>query len=282
MAVNKVSVFTNWESVADMIGSLEGIRQGLDKDAYMQRLIENAHGKATSVFDVAAASAAKAGRMTHMYEFGTIGITRGPVRHPDPTSARARLWTHQLTGAGKSMNVGFMFRPAVTRNPNHTTAHTGVPSKYLRRLSRRKYLFWNKASVVESGTPVSIKSKQPHGLLFIPFMGKPRSGATKHDIKRGYMMYPAAGQGPIEAIPGRTSKGSFTKFWMGWWESEGQALMDISMVSEARRDIVAAEVRAANSAKGHRVKPAKANNIVGAAAKSQQRESRTFGRGGRR
>lgn len=278
MAGNTVNVFTNWESFADMVGSLDGIREGLETDAYINRVIENAHGKTTSIFDVAAASAGKAGGLSHMFEFGTFGVTRGPVRHTDPTSETARLWKHELTGVGGEKNISFSFRPAVTRNPNHTTRHTGVPSKYLRRLSRRKYVFWNKAFVVETGQPVSIKSKQDHGLLFVPFMHYPSMNTGD---KRGYMMWHAPSKGPINTVPGRTNQGNFTKFWVTWWSSEGQSLIGMNMLSQVRSDINIATIRAANSAKKRKLKPALANDIVGTVKRGRKRAGSQFRKGTR-
>ena len=238
----------------------------------MERLIEDAHGTASRAFDVAAAATASAtgGGIAHMYEFGTAGITKGPVKFPDPTSQAARLWVHTLRGAGGSQEIGYDFRAALHRNPQPTTRDTGVPSKYLRRLSKRKYIFWNKARVMEHGMSVEIKSKQPHGLLFVPTPGM--------NAPRGFVMWNTNRKGAIRAVPGATVAGNFTALWMRWWGNEGAALVEGNMRKKVEADTRIAQREAERRAQAQPMKSATANNPVGAAAASRAVAFKTFGR----
>lgn len=265
----KAQMMNNLEAVGDMIGSLKGIADGLESDVYMEGLIEEAHGKAANAFDLAAASAGAAGHMTHAWEFGTAGITAGPVRFPDPVAPSARLWEHWMVGNGGNQDIGYSFRPALNRNPRPTVASTGVPSKYLAKLSNRKYIFWNKAYVMETGQTVEITPKSGN-LLFIPFYGQPAMDGSK----RTFMMFP----GNAQLRPGRSSKGTFTSFWMSWWAHSGNEIIEHDMEKNVTIDLAKAEAEAAKKAAAQAMmKPAAAVNVLGVSAKARSLARRVFG-----
>lgn len=266
----KAQMLNNLESVGELVGALKGMEEGLEEDAYMESIIQRAHGEAATVFDAAAASAGMAGHLKHVFEYGVSGVTRGPVRFPDPTAPEARLWTHTLKGVGGHQDVGYSFRPAVIRNPKPTTASTGVPSKYLRRLSNRKYVFWNKAFVMETGMSVTIKSQQPHGMLFIPTPGQ--------NAPKNFVLWNTHTLGPIQSTPGKSSRGEFTAFWMNWWGGPGGELMEHSMRKSVTIDIEKAMAAAAKNAQATPMKPAHANNIMGAAVRARTFVKKLFGR----
>jgi len=262
-------MLNNLESVGELIGALRGIETGLDEDEYMEGIIKQAHGKAANAFNVAAAATASAGHMRHVFEFGTSGVTEGQVKHPDPTSPSARLWTHTITGRGGSQNIGYSFRPALTPNPRPTTESTGVPSKYLRKLSRRKYIFWNKAYVMETGQTVEIKSRQSHGLLFVPTPGS--------NEPKNHVMWNTHRLGPITAQPGRTTRGNFTAFWMNWWGSAGAEIMEADMRKSVLTDVQKAMAAAEKRAAAETVKPASTTNVPAAARRAKTAIARIFG-----
>jgi hypothetical protein len=268
----KTTIVNNLDAAAELVGSLAGMSEGLDSDEYMNRLIEQAHGKATNAFDVAAAATAATGRLQHMYEFGTAGITRGPVKFPDPTSAAARLWTHTVVKTTGGAEIGFNFRPAINRNPQPTTRDTGVASKYLRKLSRRKYVFWNKAFVTETGQTVEIHAKNSD-YLFVPFNNNPPRNPLN---RKGFVMWNSKALGPIRAVPGETLKGNFTTFWTTWWSNQGEKVFDKSMVTEVNKDVRKATRLAEKKAATHGLKPAAANNPNATANKARQTARKEF------
>lgn len=266
-------VLTNLESVGDMIGALQGIGLGLDEDKYMQGLIQQAHGHAASAFNAAAAATASTGTMTHVYEFGTQGITRGLPRYADPMAEDARLWIHTLIGHGGNQDIAYTFRPAVNRNPAPTTAYTGVPSKYLRKLSQRKYVFWNKAFMMETGKPVTIKPR--HGdFLFVPFNGEQsRDGVND----RGFVMWDASKKGAIVSRPGQSTKGQFTSFWLKWWSSAGSDMMQAEMSKYVTMDIDKAMVEVAKRAQSETLKPVQQTKVNIAATQARTLFKKLFG-----
>jgi hypothetical protein len=252
-------ILSNLASVSDMIGVLEGMSEGMDSDLYVEQLIQEAHKKVVDRFDEDAAATAATGRFTHMYEFGTAGITRGRPTHADPTAPDARLYTHKITGRGGNQNIWFDYRPALTRNPQPTTASTGVPSKYLRKLSKRKYIFWNKAPVMELGLEVEIKSNRgDKGLIFVPTPGE--------NSPRQFVMFPTKGTAnarPISATPGRNSAGSFRTFWLMWWNSSGAMLLEEEMREDVARDLMRASAEAEKRAKATAMTPVQTTSVTG-------------------
>lgn len=252
-----IKQMNNLESVGQMIGSLMGMSEAMDEAEYTQALIAEAHGHASNLFDIAAASLAQTGKIAHVYEYGTAGITPGKVVHPNPLTPDARLYEHVLEGEQGNVDIRYTFRPAVTPNPKHTTKSTGVPSKYLSKLSNRRYIFHSRAFVMETGMSVSIRGEGKNGLVFVPF------GANSEN-PRGYVMYPTASRGPIVATPGAEVAGNFSHFWVGWWATEGQQFFDEHMRKKVNEDIQEAVLVAARKAKAEQMKPAAAVNVPAA------------------
>lgn len=260
-------VLSNLESIGELVGSLKGIQLGLEEDDYIEGLIRQAHGKASNAFNVAAAATAGAGYLSHVFEYGVPGITPGPPRFADPTAPEARLYEHTLVGRGGQMDIGYTFRPAVVRNPQPTTARTGVPSRYLAKLSKRKYVFWNRAYVMETGETVDIVPKS-NGLLFVPFYGEP----SMNGGNRGYMMFP----GSVSLQPGKNTKGQFTSFWLRWWASSGNEIIEQDMRKSVMLDLERAMAKAAENAQTETVKPVQATNIAGAATQAMAYTKKFF------
>lgn len=259
----KNEVMTNLESVGDMVGALMGMGDGLEEDTYMEALIGEAHEHTANAFDIAAVATASAGAISHVFEYGVVGVTPGQVRFADPTSPDARLYQHVLTGHGGNQDVGYIFRPARNRNPHPTTASTGVPSKYLAKLSQRKYIFWNKAFVMETGQTVEIKSNRGEkGLLFVPTPG--------NNSPKGFVMYPTRMKGPIFNTPGRAVQGNFTAFWQSWWAQAGSKIMEMEMRKMVEYDIKRAQMQADRRAKAEAMKPVHTVNILGASSTSRK------------
>lgn len=231
-----VSIRVDFSGITDIIGNMEGIADGAESDAYLGGLIDAAHRVASLEFDVDAASVAYTGNMTHMYEFGTRGITRGQVKFPDPTAPEARLWVHNLVGSGRSREIGFIIREAFAPNPRPSATFYGVDNAVIRRLSRRKYTFRWKARVIEQGESVQIKP-QEKPFNFVPFYGKPARNPKYSG--RGYVFRPIEGRAPMESNPGEDSgaTGTFTAFWERWWATRGQELMDGTASETFNKDV---------------------------------------------
>lgn len=261
--------FIKMQNNLDVVGELSGTLQGLDQATrspdYMESLIRAAHNKAAKEFDNFAAATGAAGVIPHMFEFGTAGVTEGPSRFR-PTDKAAQLWVHVLEGTGGNQEVSFTFRPAVARNPRPTTRSTGVPSKYLRRLSNRKYVFYNKAFVMESGQEVTIDARNGD-YLFIPFRHEPPRG--KYENTRGYMMWNARKYGPVKAMPGRDVRGNFTKLWGTWWASTGGPMMEGDMVKDFNVDMDRILAASAARAATQRPQPASTVKVEATAAKAE-------------
>jgi hypothetical protein len=265
-------VLTNLEAIGDMIGALSGIDESIDDKVYMEGLIKAAHGKAASAFDIAAAATAKAGRFPHVYEFGTTGITRGAPKFGNPVDPRARLYVHKLVGSGGNQEIMYSFRPATQPNPKPTPESTGVDQKYLSRLSDRKYYFYNKAIVMETGRVVEIKP-QNGNFLFVPFYGE----ATRNPLyNRGHMMWDARRLGPLYARPGKSTRGEFTQFWMGWWAGMGSKMMYADMEKSVTMDIDIAMAEATKRANSEPVKPVQDTSISGAMATAKALFNKIF------
>lgn len=235
MAGLNAQIAVDFSGIIDFIGNGQGIADGANNEEYINGVIEAAHSVASLEFDVDAASTAAAGTMTHMYEFGTTGITRGNPKFNDPTSPLARLWVHQLEGHGKVKEVSFMFRPAVEPNPRPSATFYGVPSSVIQKLSRKKYIFRNKAMVNELGIKVNIKpSEKPFN--FVPFYGKPARDPKYKGRK--YIFRPFSGK-PMLSDPGSDSKltGTFTAFWQTWWPTQGQVFMNATANERFNEDV---------------------------------------------
>lgn len=241
----------NMDAVAEAIGTVYGIDEETKSADYLDRLAKDAHNDASIEFDMAVAATAGAGYLTHVFEYGVPGITPGPSTFSDPIAENARLYAHWFRGTRGHYDVDYVFRPATRPNPTNTTKTTGVRSKYLSKLSKRKYIFFNRAWVMEMGQDVEIAPLRSN-FLFIPSDQDPR----------GFIMWNAKLKGPIHATPGRETKGTFTAFFENWWSSQGIARMDRDIQNNITTDITrvmdAAEARAARyalepvSAKGYK------------------------------
>lgn len=265
-------ILTNLEAVGDMIGALTGIATGMDEEAYIDGLIKSAHGKAATAFDMAAAATAKTGRLTHVYEYGVMGITRGQTRFANPTSPEARLYVHTLIGEGGTKDIAYTFRPARQPNPPPKQEDTGVDSGYISSLSNKRYYFYNKALVMETGRVVTIKPKNGD-FLFVPFYGEPSRDPTNN---RGYMMWDSSRHGPLYARPGASSKGQFTSFWMSWWSSSGAAMIQADMEKSVEMDIELAMAEASRSKAAEAMKPVQTTNMPRAISTAKAVFNRIF------
>lgn len=259
-------MYGDFDAIAEIGGTLSGVKYITeDQDQYIDMLVTDAHQDVSKEFDMAAAASGR--YISHMFEYGTAGITPGATKFA-PLDPRARLWEHRLIGKGGHKEVSFVFRPATMPNPRPTTASTGVKQEYLRHLSNRKYIFWNRALVTEMGTEVNISAKNGKW-LFVPFYGNPSYSNPNNN--RGYMMWNSDQFGPIKATPGRTKVGRFGALWDGWWSGVGDSMLSNKVYEQYNDDLKAAIAAAEIRAKRRSMKPsgliAASNKKVHARAK---------------
>lgn len=229
----KSTFVSNLDALGKVIGAVSAMDEGYNQQ-YINSVIRAAHGKTKTAFDIAAAAAAQAsGNMSHMYEYGVPGITRGPAMFTSGAEDTAHLYVHTLDTRHDGATINYVFRPAVVRNPRPTTEYTGVPSRFLKKLSRRKYVFKNRAFITETGKSVSI-SGNPY--LFIPFGKDGPRNPNNSNAKYNFMFYNTEIRGPIKARPGRKNRGAFSAFWASWWAGEGSKKLSKSMEDDIVED----------------------------------------------
>ena len=238
-------VIHNLEQLAEGIGSYLGMMEGLNQQTYMDGLLERAFVDVSASFNKAAAAAAMRSpeEFAHMWEFGTAGITRGNTKYANPTNPNAMLWQNTMTGTGATKNIAFVFKPAKSFTPPHTSESTGgVDQSVLDRLKvntgERKYRFPNKAFVFESGTDINVMAKRSK-MLFIPIEteGIP-SGTEGQDESKGYVWAKAHTYSPGDYSGGT---GQFTAFFGGWWLGPGSDLMFDTMSKQVETDLLSVQ-----------------------------------------
>ena len=225
--------------VSKAIGAVYGIADASEMPQYLSNILDDAHAEAAEAFDRTAATiAAAGGGIKHMYEWGTTGINneRTTRRFSDPTSPQARLYQHVIAGEGSNIkDITWVPRQSVVPVPRPTVKKTGIEKRYLDKLSNNRYVFYNKAMVMETGQEVTLAHSKT-GLLFVPFYGNPSPDARATDKRRGFMMYPLS-KGPITMRPGAKVAGRFTALWTGWWNQTGVRMMELRANSDFNRHI---------------------------------------------
>lgn len=268
-------VIHNLEQLAEGIGSYIGMMEGLNQQTYMDSLLERTYVDVSGSFNKAAAAAAMRNpeEFAHMWEFGTAGITRGRTKYANPTNPNAMLWQNVMTGTGKTKNIAFVFKPAKSFTPPHTTESTGVEDqKVLDRLKvntgERKYRFPNKAFVFESGTDIKVMAKRSKR-LFIPIATEGLPNGAK-DTGKGYVWAKTHTYSPGDYSGGT---GQFTAFFGGWWLGPGATLMFDAMSRQVEMDLISVEKTVKPS---RRMTAAQAANIKAAAKRGQTKTRKQF------
>jgi len=254
---------TDMTAVATTMAAIESAAQVADTDRYIGKLINAAHAKMVDEFNshlVADAMASSA--FHHVFEWGTAGINRGKTtRRLNPMSKEAQLWENTMSGAGKNKAMGFRFIPSKVPVPLPTTTKTGISQKYLSKL-KGKHIFWNKAAVMEAGTPVSISPKNG-GKLFIPLAGWSGADLTNADKARGFIMTTKT----VTVVPGGQNIGTFTAYWERFWEGTGQEGMEAHMAEGLASHLE--RVRQAASRTTGRLSPAGSGEVQKALARGK-------------
>lgn len=253
----------NWivdlSGINDAIGLSLALEDIGRQSRYAQDLITCAYRHVDEDFNrEAAAFAATTGSLGHMFEWGTLGINTGRSNmRPDPMSEKARLWKNEFKPGRKISSLQFKFKPSVAIVPKPTSRKTGIPSDILKRL--KTHIFWNKAYVLESGIPVTVKPKPDNKrqLLFVPNLWKG---------EKGFSMYNRPTQPNVSA----ETQGTFNIYWLDFWEGRGEEMIQ-NLVEEYAMEDLKRVVRKLNAKKQRSMHPI--NNQVD---KLQQKRSARF------
>lgn len=212
--------------VAAFIGTAEGFLDTLETPIYLDDLLKITHAKTSETFNQSAATYAAATKdISHVFEWGTVGINPAPGTAPlNPLNPLSRLWVHQFPGRGGKRSIDFEFRASRVLVPLPNPNTSGLDADFLESKGpQRRHFFYWKAPIMEYGIPVEIKPKYAKA-LFIPL-----GGATSADPRasaRGYAMTSQA----ITMVPGEKFAGNFTGFWVAWWTTYGY--QEISLLTQ--------------------------------------------------
>lgn len=237
-------IVTNIEELAEAIGSYIGLMEGLEERQYMDSVLTSAHAKVSFEFDKAAAAKAMSDKsLSHMWEYGTAGITRGKTKFANPTSARAKLWKNQLIGSGKVKTVGFVIRPATQAVPPHDPDELGIdpedmPQNLAVDRGTVRYKFANKAFVYESGMVVNVVAKRANN-LFVPIKTEGKPTRFRGNADRGFVWAKRHSYSPGEMSD---SAGRFTGFFASWWAGIGSEMMGTHMMKRVEGDLIRASL----------------------------------------
>ena len=232
-------VISNLEQLAEAIGSYVGMMEGLSQKDYMNDLLSRVHKRAAGEFDKFAVQQGMRDKsLSHMWEFGTAGITRGPIKYANPNSKTAKLWQHTIVGGGGRKTFGFVFLPAKADVPPHDPEEIGVSAENMPNLAvnngTRRYKFKNKAFVYESGMTVTVTPKASKQ-LFVPIKteGMP-SGSYRGNPSRGFVWTKSHTYSPGQFAD---STGRFSGMFGAWWAGVGGEMFKKDMMTEVEADI---------------------------------------------
>lgn len=224
--------YVNLDSLIQTLGAGEAMTEMIKKDKrYLDAILDESFEKADHKFNVEAAAYGTTGAISHMYEWGTVGINKGRSNmRLNPMNPGARLWHTFNQGAGLNRTLWFAYRPSLSNVPKPTVAATGMSSEVIKKM--RDHVFKWKAEVMEEAHDVTIAPRKAKFLL-IPAYEENRPYMRPHDIKRGYSLT----KGPINANPGYAKKaGNFTKFWLTFWEGQAAILFDADLKKQIESD----------------------------------------------
>lgn len=221
----KMKYRVDMTGVDEIIGAAFAFDHVGSNTKYMQMLVESAHNGVSRQFNrEVTAYAMASGGMKHMFEWGTKGIQRGKSNMSFPAESEgARLWRNTFTrgnGVGTT-KIGFDFKPSVASVPKPLASETGINQEILDKL--KTHIFWNKAFVMEMGIPVQVRRKNAKK-LFIPL---------KYQGRKGYKLVP----GPTQPDISHESKGTFSIYWLNFWEGRGAVAIQEDVEKQFVQDI---------------------------------------------
>lgn len=235
---NNVEVKADFSEAGFTMGVLSGMAKEVRTDRYLGDVIAYVHKMLSDKFDEHmdfAVNAAPA-RFSHVYEWDQGGISE---------KADDRLWTHKLLGNGGSRNATFVWRASVKPIPTPQERKNikgdpmqQVPDDEIAELSKRRYIFYWKAPIMEYNSPVTIRPKYAKA-LFIP-TGDPSNPFVFSNEFRN--LQPG----------GEQNTGQFTAEWTAWWSTMAPYYFDKGVSEGLERDL--GEVAESGIRAGQRVR----------------------------
>jgi len=207
--------YANFEMDLGQVGALEGTIDGLQQvtrtGVYINAVVEDAHAQLSRVFtaNTHAIARAQPKLLHHVYEAGHVGIPG------------MQLWRNILKGRGAHRRASFEFRPAV--RPNELPQASSSPSG---KTLNKKYVFRMKPWIMEYGIPVTVRAKEPGGVLAM-YLG---------DSVAGESQFAFAPEAKVEN-PGGKVQGNFTAQFIGWWEQAAPTIYDQQVRFRYERDV---------------------------------------------
>lgn len=179
------------------LGELAGLLSALQGRPFMSALIGHGIEVAKMEFHGAVVSHTQSGHtLDHMFEWSN---KEGHVDFRGP------LWTEFLEdNVSNTRTLRWDYKPARMHNPERAIDEGD---------SQTKYIFRDRAQIMETGKQVDIKSKSGK-MLFIP-LTPGMTNITEKDFARGYTF-----KSEIRTVPGQKVKGSFTQYWYNWYSVE--------------------------------------------------------------
>lgn len=213
-----IKVEADLGAFANYNGMVAGFTQEIKTDKFKRAMVEHLHFKMMDAFNVHIDAFAIANRLRlwHMYEWRRVG---------DPS---ARLWEPVKRGRGGTIITTIQFKPSKTfipdveersNNPNDPVSKW--PSEMIQRMSNKKYVFYNKAYVMENNIEITIRPRTSSGRLIIP----------NQNAKWGFYMLPKGKSATVRSPGGQNTTGGFRWAWEMYWGG-GLAEQKVSEIAQ--------------------------------------------------
>jgi hypothetical protein len=219
-----VQVAGDFSEVGNAMGVISGMAKTVKTDRYLSDVISYVYDSLTREFDLHmdVMVGAAPERFSHVYEWNS---KESADRSMD------RLWTHKMLGSGGSRVATFVWKASVkpiatpqerkASNPDDPIAQ--VPDDELAKLSKRRYIFYWKAPIMEYNLSVTITPKYARS-LFIP-TGDPAQPFVFVDYYRN--LQPG----------GQNNTGQFTMEWATWWATAAPTIFEENLQQGLEDDL---------------------------------------------
>lgn len=234
MAREKGSLFvrSDLSEMSMMEGVLQGLSTTVESDRFITPVVENAHVLMANEFDLSMDLKVEPylDRYHHVYEWWNS---------PLPWD-QARLWRHELKGAGANNRIAtWSWKASKTPIPDHyerksygSKWSSHLEDQDIDMLSKRKYIFYWKAPIMEYNTPVKVRPRYAKQLFVPTPRGAPKNRFTFRD------------EITINNPGGEETTGAFTAAWVTWWSRTGPLIMEESVEKSVKQGVEKATIKA--------------------------------------
>src|SRR6478609_6003579 len=215
-----ISMGATLDAMGEVIGKIEGISLTMRSPNSVGTMVKYTWALAAREFDTHTNALALSNYhgLHHVYEWGLDGVDAG------------RLWRHDLSGTGGNRVASYHFissRRAIPQPDTSDWPEDAVEEYQKYDLGSRRYIFSQKAIVMETGAPVHITPRNG-GKIFIP-LPKGSYGSTE----KGYIWSKEA----FNADPGGHVAGNFTRQWEVFWNTSAQKIVEEKVLPGFLTDI---------------------------------------------